>query len=192
VATVGVKRGNTYYLSNDNHSTPSPYSFGNNDDVPVVGRWGTGAFSIGVVRGGANSAAVEATTLGGYYIVGGNSNRCVDLSNTTIGTQSQLSDCNGTRLERLDIRSDGTIHSAVLPNKCLDLNSSNTANGNSIQIWDCNGTAAQKWVLGNDRTIRSALNTNECMDTYGGGTAAGTKLIIWECHGSPNAVWTIK
>lgn len=51
--TPGVKRGNTYYLSNTLGGDASVvFSFGNADDTPVVGDWdGNGTDTIGVKRG---------------------------------------------------------------------------------------------------------------------------------------------
>jgi peptidoglycan hydrolase-like amidase len=55
LSTVGVNRGNVFYLRNSNSSGPSDasFSFGSPSDVPVAGDWdGDGFDTVGVFRGG--------------------------------------------------------------------------------------------------------------------------------------------
>jgi murein DD-endopeptidase MepM/ murein hydrolase activator NlpD len=49
--TIGVVRGNQFFLSNNNSATAGSFNFGNNSDTPISGSWGGGAYTMtGMVR----------------------------------------------------------------------------------------------------------------------------------------------
>jgi hypothetical protein len=178
---------------------------GTGGDNSVSGR---GTFFEGVLTSGYPSAATENAvqaniTAAGYapaggggepqqgaQIVGGQSNRCVDVTGVSHnnGTQVQLWDCNGQDNQSWTYTSGKQL--MVYGNKCLDAYGQGTSNGTQVIIWDCNGQANQQWNVNSNGTI-TGVQSGLCMDANNAGTANGTKLILWSCNGQSNQAWTL-
>ncbi|GII81635.1 alpha-N-arabinofuranosidase [Sphaerisporangium rufum] len=164
-----------------------------------------GTFYEGAMTSGYPTAATEdavqanvtaagyATAPGGglqnVQIVGGGSNRCLDVnaSTTVNGTQLQLWDCNGGNNQRWTYTSAKQL--TVYGNKCLDTSGGGTGNGTAVVIWDCTGQAGQQWNVNSNGTITN-VRSGLCLDANGAGTANGTKIIIWSCNGQNNQQWS--
>ncbi|WP_061300382.1 RICIN domain-containing protein [Herbidospora cretacea] len=144
------------------------------------------AQSVSLVRQGGGG-----NTGGGQQIVGGQSNRCVDIvnSSTANGTQAQLWDCGTGANQRLTYTSGKQLQ--VFGTKCLDANGQGTTNGTQIIIWDCNGQTNQQWNVNSNGTI-TGVQSGLCLDANGAGTANGTRLILWSCNGGTNQQWTLR
>jgi alpha galactosidase A-like protein/ricin-type beta-trefoil lectin protein/alpha galactosidase C-like protein len=124
-------------------------------------------------------------------IVGQQSNRCVDIDNssTTNGTQAQLWDCNGQANQRWTYSSAKQL--TVYGNKCLDAYGQGTTNGTKVAIWDCNGQSNQQWAVNSDGTIRG-VQSNLCLQASGSATANGTKMVLWSCGTGDNQKWSLR
>nr|WP_062335063.1 RICIN domain-containing protein [Herbidospora sakaeratensis] len=144
------------------------------------------AASVSLVRqgGGGNSG-------GGQQIVGGQSNRCVDIAggSTANNAQAQLYDCGSGTNQRFTHTSGKQLQ--VYGNKCLDASGQGTANGTQVIIWDCNGQTNQQWNVNANGTI-TGVQSGLCLDASGGGTANGTRIILWSCNGGPNQQWSLR
>jgi hypothetical protein len=125
---------------------------------------------------------------GAGTIVGGQSGRCVDLANTTNGTQARLWDCNGSANQRWTYTASKTLTNGT---KCLDASGQGTANGTRTVIWDCHGGTNQQWNLNTNGTI-TGVQSGLCLDASGNGTTNGTLLHLWSCHGGTNQQWTLR
>ncbi|MFC4534194.1 arabinofuranosidase catalytic domain-containing protein [Sphaerisporangium dianthi] len=168
---------------------------------------GRGTFFEGVMTSGYPTAdtenAVQANiTAAGYapsggtpqqgsQIVGGQSNRCVEVPNssTTNGTQVQIWDCGSGANQRWTSTSGKQLQ--VYGNKCLDASGQGTANGTQVIIWDCNGGTNQQWNVNSNGTI-TGVQSGRCLDANAAGTANGTKLILWSCNGQANQRWSLR
>ncbi|MEU8021862.1 glycoside hydrolase family 2 TIM barrel-domain containing protein [Micromonospora haikouensis] len=124
-------------------------------------------------------------------IVGTQSNRCVDVPNstTTNGTQVQLFDCGGGSNQRWTYTSSRQLQ--VYGNKCLDAYGQGTSNGTTVVIWDCNGGSNQQWNVNANGTI-TGVASGLCLDASGAATANGTKIVLWSCNGGANQQWSLK
>ncbi|MFC0439886.1 ricin-type beta-trefoil lectin domain protein [Kutzneria buriramensis] len=124
-------------------------------------------------------------------IVGKQSNRCLDIDNssTTNGTQAQLWDCNGQDNQRWTYTAGKqlTIYGGT---KCLDAMNAGTTPGTPVVIWDCNGQGNQQWNVNSDGTIRG-VQSGLCVDANQAGTANGTKIILWSCGTGDNQLWSL-
>jgi poly(3-hydroxybutyrate) depolymerase len=127
---------------------------------------------------------------GNGQIVGQQSNRCIDIGNssTTNGTQAQLWDCNGGNNQHWTYTSSKQL--MVYGNKCLDASGQGTANGTAAVIWDCNGQANQQWNVNSNGTI-TGVQSGLCLDASGQATANGTKVQLWSCTGASNQQWSL-
>jgi poly(3-hydroxybutyrate) depolymerase len=127
---------------------------------------------------------------GNGQIVGQQSNRCIDIGNssTTNGTQAQLWDCNGGNNQNWTYTSSKQL--MVYGNKCLDASGQGTANGTAAVIWDCNGQANQQWNVNSNGTI-TGVQSGLCLDASGQATANGTKVQLWSCTGASNQQWSL-
>ncbi len=143
------------------------------------------AESKSLVRQGGGSSG------GGQQIVGGQSNRCVDITggSSANGTQAQLWDCGSGTNQRLTYTSGKQLQ--VFGNKCLDAYGQGTSNGTQVIIWDCNGQTNQQWNVNSNGTI-TGVQSGLCLDAFGGGTANGTKIILWSCNGGSNQQWSLR
>jgi poly(3-hydroxybutyrate) depolymerase len=124
-------------------------------------------------------------------IVGQQSNRCVDVPNstTTNGTQVQLWDCHGGTNQRWTYTASRQL--TVFGNKCLDANGQGTSNGTAAIIWDCNGQTNQQWNVNANGTI-TGVQSGLCLDASGLGTTNGTRIQLWTCNGGTNQQWTLR
>ncbi|MEV4773334.1 ricin-type beta-trefoil lectin domain protein [Micromonospora humida] len=127
----------------------------------------------------------------GQQILGAQSNRCVDVPNSTQnnGTQVQLWDCGTATGQRFTYTSGRQLQ--VYGNKCLDANGAGTSNGTTVIIWDCNGQPNQQWNVNSNGTI-TGQQSGLCLDANAAGTANGTKLILWSCNGGSNQRWSLR
>ncbi|MEV4529389.1 arabinofuranosidase catalytic domain-containing protein [Streptosporangium sp. NPDC049304] len=167
-----------------------------------------GTFFEGVLTSGYPTAATENAvqaniTAAGYapagggnpqqnvQIVGGQSNRCIDVPNssTVNGTQAQIWDCGGGTNQRFTYTAGKQLQ--VYGNKCLDAYGQGTANGTQVAIWDCNGQANQQWNVNANGTV-TGVQSGLCLDANAAATANGTKIILWSCNGQANQRWTLR
>ncbi|MFF4397109.1 ricin-type beta-trefoil lectin domain protein [Streptomyces sp. NPDC001480] len=127
---------------------------------------------------------------GNQEIIGQQSGRCLDISNSTTanGTQAQLWDCNGGSNQRWSYSAGKQL--VVYGNKCLGVGQS-AGNGTPAAIWDCSGQADQQWNVNPDGTI-TAVQSGLCLDANGQGTANGTKVQLWSCTGGANQRWRLE
>jgi lysophospholipase L1-like esterase len=123
----------------------------------------------------------------GRRIVGTQSGRCVDVPNTTNGTQTQLWDCGAANQSWTHTATRQLVFNG---GKCLDAANRGSANGTQVIIWDCNGQANQQWNVNADGTV-TGVQSNLCLDATGQGTGNGTKLVLWTCNGQVNQRWTL-
>jgi hypothetical protein len=134
---------------------------------------------------------VTGTDSPGGQIVGTQSNRCVDINNssTVNGTQAQLWDCNGQTNQRWTYTSGKQL--MIYGSKCLDALNQGTGNGTAAVIWDCNSQANQQWNVNANGTI-TGVQSGLCLDASGAATANGTKIVLWSCSGASNQKWTLR
>ncbi|NUS00003.1 MAG: PKD domain-containing protein, partial [Kribbellaceae bacterium] len=154
-----------------------------------------------------NGTAVGTTT--GPILLGIDQNNgtqmCLDLANgaTDNGTMVRSWGCNGTTAQIWTFNSNGTITSALNPNRCVDiLRSSVTSDGTMIQtpvqIWDCNGWDNQKWTLRNSTNASSSghpgwLNfynehSGRCLDNPYNNTS-WQQMWIYDCSDNTAQQW---
>lgn len=128
---------------------------------------------------------------GNQEIVGQQSSRCIDISNsaTANGTQAQLWDCNGGVNQRWAYTADKRL--MIYGNKCLDASGKGTVNGTAAVIWDCNGQTNQQWNVNPDGTI-TGVQSGLCLDASGTNTSNGTKIQLWSCTGGANQHWHLQ
>ncbi len=185
----GENMGN--WTVTNNWSTNGSTNITNGDRGNVVhsnvtvpnGNWPAGAQAVIANAGPQGGGDPQAGT-----IVGGQSGRCVDLANTTNGTQARLWDCNGSANQRWTYTASRTLTNGT---KCLDASGQGTANGTKTVIWDCHGGTNQQWNVNANGTITGA-QSGLCLDASGNGTANGTLLHLWSCHGGTNQQWSIR
>jgi ricin-type beta-trefoil lectin protein/glycosyl hydrolase family 141 len=149
------------------------------------GNWPSGAQAVM-----ANAGPAGGSTGGPQNVmfVGGQSSRCVDVANTTNGTQARLWDCQGGANQRWSLTSGKQL---VVSGKCLDASGQGTANGTAAIIWDCHTGTNQQWNVNSDGTI-TGVQSGLCLDAGGNGTANGTLLQLWSCHGGTNQQWSVR
>lgn len=128
----------------------------------------------------------DPTVPSGRELVGAQSGRCLDASDTN-GAQAQLADCANQTSQLWTTASGGQL--SVYGNKCLDASGQGTANGTQVIVWDCNGQANQQWQVNSNGTI-TGVQSGLCLDASGQGTANGTKIVLWSCNGQANQRWT--
>lgn len=124
-------------------------------------------------------------------LVGTQSNRCVDVPNSTTanGTQVQLWDCGSSAGQRWTYTASRQLQ--IYGTKCLDAYGQGTSNGTTAVIWDCNGGTNQQWNMNSNGTI-TGVQSGLCLDANGAGTANGTKLLLWSCNGGTNQQWRLR
>ncbi len=185
----GENMGN--WTVTNNWSTNGSTNITNGDRGNVVsgnvtvtnGNWPSGAQAVIANAGPQGSTNPQAGT-----IVGGQSGRCVDLANTTNGTQARLWDCNGSANQRWTYTASKTLTNGT---KCLDASGQGTANGTRTVIWDCHGGTNQQWNLNTNGTI-TGVHSGLCLDASGNATANGTLIHLWSCHGGTNQQWSVR
>ncbi len=136
------------------------------------------------------AGASAALTFTASPIRGVQSQRCVDINNssTANGTQAQIWDCNGGTNQSWTY--DASLNLVVYGNKCLQASGGASSTGTAVVIGDCTGQAYQHWNVNSSGTITNA-QSGLCLDVNGAGTANGSKLILWTCHGGTNQQWTV-
>src|SRR4029079_10255948 len=123
----------------------------------------------------ANIVAAGYAAAGGggrqnVMLVGTQSNRCVDVPNSSTmnGTQVQLWDCHGNANQRWTYTASKQL--MVYGSKCLDANGQGTSNGTAVIIWECNGQANQQWNVNANGSI-SGVQSGLSVDAAGAATA---------------------
>ncbi|MFL6109728.1 MAG: PHB depolymerase family esterase [Catenulispora sp.] len=112
-------------------------------------------------------------------------------STTTLGTQQQISTCNGganqiwthTSSNALTVTVGGTT-------LCLDANAKGTTNGTKAIVYSCNGQPNQQWQLNSNGTI-TGVQSGLCLDVTGASTAEGALVELWSCNGGSNQQWSL-
>ncbi|MGJ6968016.1 ricin-type beta-trefoil lectin domain protein [Streptosporangium sp. G11] len=158
----------------------------NNNVTVTNGNWPSGAQAVMAAAGPQGTTPQQ-----GVQLVGVQSNRCVDVPNstTTNGTQLQLWDCGTGTNQRFTHTSGKQLQ--VYGNKCLDANGQGTANGTQVIIWDCNGGTNQQWNVNADGTI-TGVQSGKCMEATNFGTGNGTKVQLWSCTGTSSQKWSLR
>jgi len=131
--------------------------------------------------GGGTKGALRAVDAG----------KCLTDTSTTLGTQQQISGCNGaanqtwtkTASNQLTVTVNGTT-------LCLDANAKGTTNGTKVVVWTCNGQPNQQWQVNANGTI-TGVQSGLCLDVAGLATADGTPVQLWGCSGGRNQQWRL-
>ncbi|WP_225849835.1 arabinofuranosidase catalytic domain-containing protein [Streptomyces sp. HPF1205] len=141
--------------------------------------------------GYGGSSGGTGGTSGPLHAVG--AGKCLDVPNssTTLGTQTQIYDCNGqanqnwthTSSNQLTVTLGGT-------QLCLDAYGKGTTNGTKVDTYSCNGQTNQQWQLNSDGTV-TGVQSGLCLDVTGASTANGALAELWTCNGQSNQQWTL-
>ena len=104
----------------------------------------------GYSRGSNQIWTLQASSYGGFSIVGKGSSRCIDIPNgvATNGTFMQLYDClnNSVQAWNFVVQADGSfIIKDDSTGKCLEIPSNSITAGQRLDEWDCNGGTNQNW-----------------------------------------------
>ncbi|GAB2733955.1 arabinofuranosidase catalytic domain-containing protein [Amycolatopsis magusensis] len=149
----------------------------------------------------ATEDAVQANITAAGYTSGGTSpagavravgaDKCLDVPNTSAGTQARIWDCGGGAGQTWTRTPSGqlTVYSGG-DTRCLDANGQGTTSGTSVLIWSCNGQANQQWNVHANGTITGA-QSGLCLDVSGASTANGALVQLWTCHGGGNQQWNL-
>jgi hypothetical protein len=115
--------------------------------------------------------------------------RCLDVPNSSAGTQARIWDCGGGAGQSWSRTSSGqlTVHGGA---SCLDANGQGTSAGTAVIIWSCNGQPNQQWNVNSNGTITGA-QSGLCLDVSGASTANGALVQLWTCHGGSNQQWSV-
>jgi non-reducing end alpha-L-arabinofuranosidase len=147
----------------------------------------------------ATESAVQANIIAAGYSTGGpnptgtvravGAGKCLDVPNTSAGTQTRIWDCGGGAGQAWSRTSSGqlTTNNGA---SCLDANGAGTTSGTAVIIWSCNGQANQRWNVNANGTITGA-QSGLCLDVSGASTANGALVHLWTCHGGSNQQWTV-
>jgi hypothetical protein len=146
----------------------------------------------------ATENAVQANIIAAGY--GGSNNptgtvravgagRCLDVPNSSAGTQARIWDCGGGAGQTWARTSSGqlTVHGGA---SCLDANGQGSSAGTRVIIWSCNGQPNQQWNVNANGTITGA-QSGLCLDVSGASTANGALVQLWTCHGGSNQQWSV-
>ncbi|MGC5055061.1 endo-1,4-beta-xylanase, partial [Micromonospora sp. DT48] len=117
----------------------------------------------------------------GGQIVGSQSNRCIDVPNSSRdnGTRVQLYDCHGQANQTWTYTENKQLR--VYGDMCLD--AAGSGNGAAVQIYSCHGQTNQQWNLNSNGTI-SGVQSNRCLDVWS--TSNGAQVQLYDCHGQTN------
>jgi hypothetical protein len=142
------------------------------------------AVQANITAAGYGGGAVPA---GAVRAVG--AGKCLDVPNTSAGTQARIWDCGGGAGQTWSRTSSGqlTVNNGA---GCLDANGQGTSAGTSVIIWSCNGQANQRWNVNANGTITGA-QSGLCLDVSGASTANGALVQLWTCHGGTNQQWSL-
>jgi hypothetical protein len=114
--------------------------------------------------------------------------KCLDVPNSSAGTQARIWDCGGGALQNWNRTASGqlTINGGA---SCLDANGQGTSAGTPVIIWSCNGQTNQQWNVNANGTI-TGVHSGLCLDVSGASTANGALVQLWTCHGGSNQQWS--
>jgi non-reducing end alpha-L-arabinofuranosidase len=145
----------------------------------------------------ATENAVQANIIAAGYGGGGNpagtvravgAGKCLDVPNTSAGTQARIWDCGGAGQAWARTASGQlTVNGGA---GCLDANGQGTTAGTRAIIWSCNGQPNQQWNVNANGTITGA-QSGLCLDVSGASTANGALVQLWTCHGGANQQWAL-
>ncbi|MEV4313674.1 arabinofuranosidase catalytic domain-containing protein [Actinocrispum sp. NPDC049592] len=147
----------------------------------------------------ATENAVQANIVAAGYSTGGTgpsgqiravgAGKCLDVANTSAGTQSRIWDCGGGSNQSWGRTSSGQLTVAG-GSMCLDANGQGTSPGTKVVIWSCNGQANQQWTVNANGTI-TGTQSGLCLDVTGASTANGALVELWTCNGGSNQQWNL-
>ena len=165
-----------------------------------------GTFYEGVMTSGYPSDATEnavqanivaagygnggtGTTSGPLHAVG--AGKCLDVPNSTAGTQTRIWTCNGQANQNWTRTSSNQLTVAVGGTTlCLDAYGNGTSAGTKVVTWSCNGQTNQQWTVNSNGTITGA-QSGLCLDVTGASTADGALAELWTCNGGSNQQWAL-
>lgn len=119
------------------------------------------------------------------------SNFCLNLHNASSndGAVINLWSCNGETSQKWDIRSDGTIRSAMFPDKCLNLHNYENRDGSVINLWTCTGHPSQQWRVQSDQTIHQGAVADKCLNLHFNALQDGAIVNLWTCNNHESQKW---
>ena len=129
------------------------------------------------------------TSTGPLHAVG--AGKCLDVPNSTGGTQTDINTCSGAASQTWTHTSGGALTVTVGGTQmCLDANGRGTSPGTKAIIWSCNGQTNQQWNLNGDGTV-TGVQSGLCLDVTGAATADGSPVELWTCNGGSNQQWRL-
>jgi hypothetical protein len=147
----------------------------------------------------ATENAVQANIIAAGYGGGGTSptgtvravgaGKCLDVPNSSTGTQARIWDCGGGAGQSWSRTASGQLTTNGGAS-CLDANGQGTSAGTAVIIWSCNGQPNQQWNVNANGTITGA-QSGLCLDVSGASTANGALVQLWTCHGGSNQQWSV-
>jgi alpha-galactosidase len=154
----------------------------------------TSAISASVPAHGVVMYRVAGGTTGGGDLTAGpvhavGAGKCLDVPNSTAGTQAQISTCGGQTSQNWTHTTGNqlTVDNGTM---CLDAYDNQTSAGTKVEIWSCNGQANQQWNVNSNGTI-TGVQSGLCLDVTGASTANGALVELWTCNGGSNQQWTL-
>jgi hypothetical protein len=168
---------------------------------PTGDRPGTVSAVVSLRRGSLNTvtfagaAGIEGIGVApipgaaGIQVVGGQSQRCLDIFNNSIdtGTDAELWDCTGGTNQSWTYGTDKTL--MVYGTRCIDAWGEGRTDGTRVALWYCTGNANQLWNVNADGTI-TGVQSGLCLDARNG-TGNGTHLVLGTCNGSASQKWSV-
>jgi hypothetical protein len=115
--------------------------------------------------------------------------KCLDVPNTSAGTQTRIWDCGGGANQSWSRTSSGQLTLAG-GQMCLDAYGQGSSPGAKVVVWSCNGQANQQWTVNANGTI-TGTQSGLCLDVTGASTASGALVELWTCNGGSNQQWAI-
>jgi hypothetical protein len=151
-----------------------------------------GSVNTVTLAGAAGIAAVSAAPIpgaAGIQVVGGQSQRCLDIFNNSIdtGTDAELWDCTGGTNQSWTYGTNKTL--MVYGSRCIDAWGEGRTDGTRVALWYCTGNANQLWNVNADGTI-TGVQSGLCLDARNG-TGNGTHLVLGTCNGSAGQQWSV-
>ncbi|MEV4556375.1 ricin-type beta-trefoil lectin domain protein [Kitasatospora sp. NPDC049285] len=182
--------GNWYNGGATQVATGAPHNNVLTGNVQVSGtNWPSGAQQV-IAQAGVTSGGSGSTT-GALHAVG--AGKCLDIPNgsTTLGTQTEIWDCNGQANQTFTRTANGelTVYSGS-GQLCLDAYGKGTTNGTKVAIWTCNGQTNQQWTFNANGTV-TGVQSGLCLDVTGVSTSNGALVQLWACSGQSNQQWTL-
>jgi hypothetical protein len=115
--------------------------------------------------------------------------KCLDVPNTSGGTQARIWDCGGGANQSWVRTASGQLTTNGGAS-CLDANGQGTSAGTKAIIWSCNGQPNQQWNVNANGTI-TGVQSGLCLDVSGASTANGALVQLWTCTGGSNQQWAL-